>query len=332
MPIATSERMHSTAKIEEPLHSIELPYQIRRVECSPYEWSHNVICIAFDGKVAIGVTKFQEEEETLDVKFDLELLQDFIVESRVECMALSPEISVSTLPKSIIFACATADFKIRLFSSNLVDPHSEQVYEEHTSYINSIAYESCGDNLASTGDDLSVRIWSTNEHQCHTVLFLQSPGMSVCWHAEEPGKLLVAEKRGTITVFNVERKQAILSFDADCGPLTAADWSTCNSLRVAALVDGHLLVWDTTRASQPLMKRAVHPGGGRFLRYSQLNENIIATVGQPNHTLSITHANLKFPISSTLLKLASNITWHRRLFYVCVGVDNILGFWKVTSK
>lgn len=59
MPIATNERMHSTAKIEEPLHSIELPYQIRRVECSPYEWSHNVICIAFDGKVAIGVTKFQ---------------------------------------------------------------------------------------------------------------------------------------------------------------------------------------------------------------------------------------------------------------------------------
>lgn len=77
--------------------------------------------------------------------------------------------------------------------------------------------------------------------------------MSVCWHAEEPGKLLVAEKRGTITVFNVERKQAILSFDADCGPLTAADWSTCNSLRVAALVDGHLLVWDTTRARYSLI-------------------------------------------------------------------------------
>lgn len=73
-------------------------------------------------------------------------------------------------------------------------------------------------------------------------------GVSVCWHSNDPGKLLVAEKGGTVRLYNVEQQQAILSFDTQLVPLTAADWSPVNCCRVAALADGHLVLWDTTRS------------------------------------------------------------------------------------
>lgn len=71
--------------------------------------------------------------------------------------------------------------------------------------------------------------------------------MSVRWHNEDSGKLLVGEKNGTIRLYNVERQQAILSFDTNFVPLMDADWSPSNCFRVAAIAGGNLVIWDTTR-------------------------------------------------------------------------------------
>lgn len=68
----------------------------------------------------------------------------------------------------------------------------------------------------------------------------------MCWHIADPGKLMVAERSGTIRLYNVEREQAILSFDTHLTPLISADWSPVNIYRVAALAAGHLVIWDTT--------------------------------------------------------------------------------------
>lgn len=73
-------------------------------------------------------------------------------------------------------------------------------------------------------------------------------GVSVCWHQTDPGKLLVAERGGTLRLYNTHKQQAILSCDTQLVPLTAADWSPVNSSRIAALAAGHLLVWDITRS------------------------------------------------------------------------------------
>jgi WD40 repeat protein len=72
-------------------------------------------------------------------------------------------------------------------------------------------------------------------------------GMAVCFHHEEVGKLLVAEKNGIIHLYNILSHQAILSVDSGCIPLMSADWSPKNSLYVAAVAAGELLVWDISR-------------------------------------------------------------------------------------
>lgn len=72
-------------------------------------------------------------------------------------------------------------------------------------------------------------------------------GMAVCYHREEVGKLLVAEKNGLIHLYNILSHQAILSVDSGCVPLMSADWSPSNCLLVAAVAGGELLVWDMSR-------------------------------------------------------------------------------------
>lgn len=72
-------------------------------------------------------------------------------------------------------------------------------------------------------------------------------GMAVCYHRDEVGKLLVAEKNGLIHLYNILSHQAILSLDSGCVPLMSADWSPSNCLLVAAVAGGELLVWDMSR-------------------------------------------------------------------------------------
>ena len=73
-------------------------------------------------------------------------------------------------------------------------------------------------------------------------------GMNVCWHKDEPGKLLVAELSGLIQLFNVHAQHAILSLD--CGnssPLISADWAPNNGIMIAAVAGPDLLVWNCTK-------------------------------------------------------------------------------------
>jgi len=71
--------------------------------------------------------------------------------------------------------------------------------------------------------------------------------MSVCWHHQEPSKLLVAEKCGLLRMYNAETERAILSFDAGLSPLAAADWAPSNCLRVACIAGGEIIIWDVSR-------------------------------------------------------------------------------------
>lgn len=71
--------------------------------------------------------------------------------------------------------------------------------------------------------------------------------MSVCWHTNEAGKLLVGEKNGTVRMYDVEKQQAILSFETNEIPLLSADWSPANCSLVAALAGGNLVIWNITR-------------------------------------------------------------------------------------
>jgi nuclear pore complex protein Nup37 len=122
-----------------------------------------------------------------------------------------------------------------------------QILEGHKDYTNAISYEPEGELLASVSDDHTCKLWAVKENQkCVSTFFLTSPGISVCWHSEESGKLLVAEKNGLIRMYNVRSQQAIMSLDSGAVPLTAADWGP-NPLKVVSMAAGELLLWDVSR-------------------------------------------------------------------------------------
>lgn len=72
--------------------------------------------------------------------------------------------------------------------------------------------------------------------------------MGVRWSADEPNKILVAEKKGIIRLYNVEQEQPVLSLESDVFPLNDVDWSPSNHCKVATVARGYLLVWDTSKS------------------------------------------------------------------------------------
>lgn len=166
--------------------------------------------------------------------------------SRCHAIAFSPETSTVSLPKSVKFCTADADFTIRIYRTDLIDTDTVQYIRGHTSYINDIAWEPItGKYLASVSDDHTCRIASQkDDFECQMIFRFKSPGVTVRWHSSDPDKLLVAEKRGIIHIYNIESKQITLSIDTNRAPLLSADWSQQNALSVAALAVGELISFD----------------------------------------------------------------------------------------
>ncbi|XP_015123768.1 nucleoporin Nup37 [Diachasma alloeum] len=314
-----------------PTYKLTYQDQIYAVKLSPYEWSQNLICIAFGEEISVGTVKFQDEEDVAeDVVYTP--IRTFHHDTRVHSMAWSPETSLSVVPKIVAFCIAGADFKIRLYNSNLNDINTYEVLSGHRDYVNEIAYESEGELVASVSDDHTCKLWAVKEDQkCISSFYLTSPGMSVCWHKEESGKLLVAEKNGLIRMYNVRCEQAIMSLDAGVVPLSSADWAP-NPLKVACLAAGELLVWDVSRPSRPLETKTIHVEGGISLKFACGNENIIASIGRPDNVLKVTNLRTKQVVLSATVQLYGGITWHYKLLYICAASDRELLFWRINSK
>merc|ERR1711976_722305 len=105
--------------------------------------------------------------------------------------------------------------------------------------------------------------------------------MSVKWHAEDPLKIMIAEKRGVISFFNILTQQPILSLDCGHAPLLAADWCPGNMLRVAAVAGTDWFIFDTSRSSRSIDSRQAHSEGGREVKWSRSHDHLLATVGSP---------------------------------------------------
>ncbi|XP_012265130.1 nucleoporin Nup37 [Athalia rosae] len=314
-----------------PTYKLNLAEQIYCVELSPYEWSQHLICVALTGKITIAIIKFQDEDDDIE-DIDYNPIRTFHHEARAHALSWSPRTSLSVVPKIIAFGVAGADFKIRLYNSNLNELNTYQVLEGHKDYVNSIAFEPEGDILASVSDDHTCKLWDIKEdNKCHVTFYLTSPGVTVCWHKEEIGKLLVAEKNGLIRMYNVISQQAILSLDAGVTPLMAADWGP-NPLKVAALAAGELLVWDVLRPSRPVESSLLHVEGGQMIKFCTSGENTIATIGRPENCVKVVNLKSKQVILNGKVQLIGGLSWHHKLPYLCAGSDRELYFWKANVK
>ena len=69
-----------------------------------------------------------------------------------------------------------------------------QVVGEHKDHVNAVA--SCptdGEHVVSVSDDHTCCIWAASKPTQYVACFpLTSPGMAVCWHMKETGKVYIA--------------------------------------------------------------------------------------------------------------------------------------------
>lgn len=203
----------------------------------------------------------------------------------------------------------------------------------HTSYINDVAWDNDGRYLATVSDDHTCSVW-TDQDDCEsrTVFHLRSAGVSVRWHPDDPEKILVAEKRGSIYMYNVLSQQTVLSLETSKTPLTSADWSLHNRTHVVALAGGDLIVWNTRRPSRPHEVKPIHEDGGQVVRFAPSSDSAVATIGRPGATLKVTHFKSQLPQIEAELKLFGGLDWHYRLPYVAAASDRKLCFWRVLVK
>ena len=121
-----------------------------------------------------------------------------------------------------------------------LEPDQVKVLKGHSDYVNTCVYEpETGDQLLTGSDDHTVKMWEAGD--CVSTLHFKSPVMTVAWHTEEVGKVLIGQKSGVISLYNAVSLQPIMSLDCSLSPLLNIDWSESNSLHVSAVVSSELV-------------------------------------------------------------------------------------------
>ncbi|XP_078000301.1 nucleoporin Nup37-like [Glandiceps talaboti] len=306
-------------------YTFDTPETVTSVQFCQVEQFSQLIAYGDSKRVSVGLCRFQEEDRDVE-EFEFEHLRDFYHSTRVAVIAWSPETSLETLPRKVIFCTAGADFKLRLFSSDLKDNDNVKVLEGHRSFVNDVIFEPTqGQQIASVSDDSTCRIWDMDGLQ-RACFPLYSPGMSICWHPDEPAKLMVALKKGTIRIYDLTSQQPIISLDTNHVPLMSADISFLDPQRIGGIGNGHWMIWDATMSSLPQDSRQAHNEGGRHFKWSRVSENLFATTGHDQ--VKVFHlGHSQVPVSTTLPVFAGGLSWHANLPVCAVGGDRKVHLW-----
>ncbi|KAK8739101.1 hypothetical protein OTU49_003479, partial [Cherax quadricarinatus] len=312
-----------------PAISISTRSQVLCVEFSPFEWSRGLLAVGLPNSVAVYSFKFKEEGDGSSEEY--EQVWEWHVSSQPISMSWSPSSTLRAAPCCLQIAVASADNTVMQISSDLGETNTVQDILSHSDFVNSVTYNGdSGTFVASTGDDLTARVWESSSQMQIAKFLLTSPGMVVCFHPEDPDVLLVAEKKGVLRVYSVSSGCSTL-FLRCRGPLLSADWSIPDpALIVAAGVKG-LTVWNV--ASLQPHSDAVEVGSGERVLSVQVcrsTPGLVATHATP-HTVRVTHLHSnKVPIAAHL-KVVGGMSWHQNLPYLAVGSDRKILLWKIDN-
>jgi len=320
---------HSATTGGVPTHRVPVSGRVFVTEFSPFEWSSNLLAAGFASSILIGQLKFQEEDDKVK-GFSFETLKEIHHDTRVQALAWCPKTSLVVAPKLLEFATSGTDHKLRLFSSDMNNVNV-RVLKGHSDYINSIVFEpETGDQVVTASDDHTAKLWDTADSVCVHTFNFKSPAMSVTWHPAELGKLLVGQKSGVISIFNVSTFAAIMSLDCGAAPLLTTDWCLTNSLMLSAAVSTDAVVFDLSRPSVPTDKRSLHSEGCRIVRFSRQSDNLLASSGRPGYGLKVGHSKNSQALVNTSQKVVGGMSWHLRLPYLAVGNDREISLYKVS--
>ncbi|EDW98791.1 nucleoporin Nup37 [Drosophila yakuba] len=317
--------------VTDPDHSIQLNEAIYCYEICTNDFAYNLIAVAFRKHLSLLLVGLPEESG----EFGYTHLQDLDLGDKeqlcVSALAFSPDTSLNCTPNNVTL-CAAIGNQLKLFRTDLAQYNTLQVLRGHADYVNDVSWVCEGELLASVSDDFTCRFWTTAGGGENVITFgLSSAGMSVKSHPEDPNKVLVAEKKGIIHLYNVTIKQTIISVESPKFPLMSADWAHSNRLFITSLAGGDVVTWDLNRPYVPADVKQVHEDCGRVVRFAPgSSEMVIAMV--IGLTLKVFAAKSTVPLLEASLKSYGGMAWHQRLPYISAVSDRKLLFWKVQMK
>ncbi|KAK3878314.1 hypothetical protein Pcinc_017042 [Petrolisthes cinctipes] len=314
----------------DPAICIRVRSQVQCVEFSPYEWSRGLLAVGLSTSVAIYSVKLKQDEGEGSGE-ECEQVWEWHVSSQPVSLAWSPNSTLRAVPSCLQVAVASVDNTIMQLSSDLADSNTIQEILSHSDFVNSVSYN--GDSgclVASTGDDLTARVWDASSNTQIAKFLLTSPGMVVCFHPEDLDLLMVAEKKGVVRVYSVSSGTSTLYLRCP-GPLLGADWSLPEPALIVAAGAKGLTVWNV--ASLQPHSELVEVGGGERIvgvRVCRSTPGLVATHASP-HTVRVTHLHSnKVPIAAHL-KAVGGMSWHQSLAYLAVGSDRKILMWKIEN-
>lgn len=312
-----------TAQSSDPVERLLLSGRVFATKFSPFPNSSNLLAVGLQSSVTIGQCVFPEENS--DTEFQWTVIKEIHHDTRVQTIAWSPKTNLMMSPKVLDFATSGTDHKVRQFTSD-GDSVQVKVLKGHSDYVNTVVYEpETGDQLLTGSDDHTVRLWEAGD--CVSTLHFKSPVMTVAWHTEEVGKVLIGQKSGVISLYNAVSLQPILSLDCSLSPLLNIDWSEANSLHVSAVVSSELVMFDMSAPSQAMMTRTVHSEGARYVAST---DSLVATAGRPGNCVKVWHAKSGVQLLSNEMVVIGGLSWHYKLPYLAVGGDREIHLYRIT--
>ncbi len=166
----------------------------------------SLLAVGLRSRVAIIQVDFAEEEETMLEPCQMQVLKEINHNGRVQCLAWDYKTDLC----SHFLRFATGGSKdVSVFTLSESGEQVRVMQAGHTDYVNDIAFQPYASEggaeqvVASGSDDCTLLVHdSLTGRRIHAVTF-SSPCMSVKWHPGEGSKLLAAEKRGVMHIFNM---------------------------------------------------------------------------------------------------------------------------------
>lgn len=309
----------------DPVERLEFSGRVFATKFSPFPSSSNLLAVGLQSSVTIGQCVFPEENSDNTEGFQWTVLKEIHHDTRVQTIAWSPKTNLMMSPKVLEFATSGTDHKVRQFTSD-GDSVQVKVLKGHSDYVNTCVYEpETGDQLLTGSDDHTVKMWEAGD--CVSTLHFKSPVMTVAWHTEEVGKVLIGQKSGVISLYNAVSLQPIMSLDCSLSPLLSIDWSEANSLHVTAVVSSELVMFDMSSPSQAVMSRTVHSEGARYVASTDM---LVATGGRPGNCVKVWHSKSGVQLLSNEMVVIGGLSWHFKLPYLAVGGDREIHLYRVT--
>ena len=264
---------------------------------------------------------------------DWKIVKEIYISHPFSLLQISPETSIKS---NIVFATVNNSFEIHIYNSSM-DPNDPErlntvrTLRGHENYINSIAFSSDSQLIASGSDDHTCRIWEVKGSQdtLLTVLNFSSSITSVQFNSEESEKLIIGEKCGTIFVYCLKLNQSIYSFQTRHSPLFWLDWSSKNSQYVAVASGDQLLYFDITKSPVLLYSKRIHDIA-KIVKISKNNVLVTASVGgKASNDLKVMHQKSQIPIIFEKLVACNGIAWHFSQPLLLVASDRKFAVYKV---